>query len=817
MPWSILDTAPVGAGAFAPVDAEYLVLALSGTLTMERLFTPGTGLAAVDGGPGGLYTLNVTSSGGPWDTTGTVVHLDVATNTVAIGTAVMSGSEKLRVLGASNDSGILTTVDGTGATFVFGQQINGAHTGTGQYIGLFFSGSTTQTGGAFAGSITRSTMSIGHTGVGWLLSAYHDNQQITGAAGSGTYMSFRADVGKTGAGTLTDMIGFQSDPSGGGGSVTRYYAFFAEPFALPTSEVGGHFTGATAALEVGAGTPAVPVVNGRWFEDGDMVLGASAMAGTEVLRVVGDARVEGKLTVTGAIDPTDITLSGGGTAHFYDSADGSTAGLSGAATGRFRYNNTVGSGQWEVSTQGGAYTPLVSGATGFLQNGNSFGAAAVLGTNDAFTLSFETSGVQRVRINTIGEATFVGPYSAQIGSAGRAVRTNITDGTVFAATTFQSTGNFGVFNSSTTGNAFVSLDLIGRSSGTAFVRLVGIFPSANNAHFAITTEDSVAGTGERLRVLSSGEFLIGTTTVIVSSDLASFKRDVNSTVSMTFENANGGTSGITIYQARNDTATVGQFGVASSTMSALATGVLADEGFIGTQSGAGLRIFAGSTGSTAEPISFSTAGVGRARVHEDGGLTVGGTITVKGAIYRGVIPTDGTAFAANTFQTQEGMTLVNGSTTANAYVAINLAVRATATTFCRIAAIATAANTSDLAFATEVGNVITERLRILSSGQLQGNAGLTIRGGAGVHTLTLLGGAGAASTLALQGAAADLIGMYGTAAVVQHSSTGQTAGFSAGVGTGVNDDSTFTGGTGASAYTIGDVVRALKLIGLMAA
>lgn len=61
------------------------------------------------------------------------------------------------------------------------------------------------------------------------------------------------------------------------------------------------------------------------------------------------------------------------------------------------------------------------------------------------------------------------------------------------------------------------------------------------------------------------------------------------------------------------------------------------------------------------------------------------------------------------------------------------------------------------------------------------------------------------------------IGLYTVAPVAQYSTTGTTAGFTAGAGTGVNDDSTFTGNTGATAYTIGDVVRALKLIGLMAA
>lgn len=60
-------------------------------------------------------------------------------------------------------------------------------------------------------------------------------------------------------------------------------------------------------------------------------------------------------------------------------------------------------------------------------------------------------------------------------------------------------------------------------------------------------------------------------------------------------------------------------------------------------------------------------------------------------------------------------------------------------------------------------------------------------------------------------------GWFGASPVAQHSSTGQTAGFTAGSGTGVNDDSTFTGGVGSTAYTVGDLVKALKNYGLMAA
>lgn len=64
---------------------------------------------------------------------------------------------------------------------------------------------------------------------------------------------------------------------------------------------------------------------------------------------------------------------------------------------------------------------------------------------------------------------------------------------------------------------------------------------------------------------------------------------------------------------------------------------------------------------------------------------------------------------------------------------------------------------------------------------------------------------------------APLVGLYGVAAVVQHATTGQTAGSTTGVGNNVNDDSTFTGGSGTAAYTIGDLVLMVKNLGIAAA
>ncbi len=64
--------------------------------------------------------------------------------------------------------------------------------------------------------------------------------------------------------------------------------------------------------------------------------------------------INGKLTVTGLIDPTAVLLSDSslGTDLYFESADGSGAGLSSTGTGRIAYFPGIG---WQQSTEGGVY------------------------------------------------------------------------------------------------------------------------------------------------------------------------------------------------------------------------------------------------------------------------------------------------------------------------------------------------------------------------------------------------------------------------------------------------------------------------------
>jgi hypothetical protein len=65
--------------------------------------------------------------------------------------------------------------------------------------------------------------------------------------------------------------------------------------------------------------------------------------------------------------------------------------------------------------------------------------------------------------------------------------------------------------------------------------------------------------------------------------------------------------------------------------------------------------------------------------------------------------------------------------------------------------------------------------------------------------------------------AADPIGFYGlTQGVVQPTPSGNTTIVTGGSTTEVFANTTFSGGSGTSAYTIGDIVKSLKSLGLLA-
>lgn len=74
-----------------------------------------------------------------------------------------------------------------------------------------------------------------------------------------------------------------------------------------------------------------------------------------------DVTIDGKLTVTGAIDPISVTIDDiiSGTGAFYEAAGGSTADVSNPNEGRLRYNEVTN--KWQISENTGPYTNLDGG------------------------------------------------------------------------------------------------------------------------------------------------------------------------------------------------------------------------------------------------------------------------------------------------------------------------------------------------------------------------------------------------------------------------------------------------------------------------
>ena len=171
--------------------------------------------------------------------------------------------------------------------------------------------------------------------------------------------------------------------SGEGGTTLATGNIFRAPDLSGGTDIAG------ADLTIGAGEGrGIGDVGQIIFQTPRVQVSGSLAQTRATLMTLDEATVTifGKLTVTGAIDPISLTLSGGGTAHFIELADGSTAALSGASVGRIRYNNSTGDVQ--VSTQAGAYKRFVTAGS------SAFTAGSILFVDsDGVTITQDNSNL----------------------------------------------------------------------------------------------------------------------------------------------------------------------------------------------------------------------------------------------------------------------------------------------------------------------------------------------------------------------------------------------------------------------------------------
>jgi hypothetical protein len=279
----------------------------------------------------------------------------------------------------------------------------------------------------------------------------------TGASGvAGAYTGFWSDNNWGAAQTLSSSRGFISQLDvASGGTVTSYVAFQAE------STTGAGTIGTAYGVLIGTmngSTNSYGIYqtssSDRNVFFGDVVIGAATMSGTELLRVVGDARVEGKLTVTGTIDPTDIVLD--------EQSDHPTAPAAGKGIIWVRDDSpnvlvfTDDAGTDTVLGAGGGSSPWTSAAgvvyPSTLTDKVAIGSSSLFGVENLYVFENATSGaLEGIRVemeHTSGGAVtqFTGVTVAldqQSGAGGMNAFTSF-DGTLAhqSATTFGTIKNY---------------------------------------------------------------------------------------------------------------------------------------------------------------------------------------------------------------------------------------------------------------------------------------------------------------------------------------------------------------------------------------